>query len=126
MTALGRRALFWTPRLLSILYIAFLSMFALDVFGEEHGFWRILLALAIHLIPSLLLLAVLILAWRWEWIGATLFSAAGLLYVLSLVPRQLPLSLKLTWILAIAVPAFVVAGLFLANWFRHDQLHAKY
>lgn len=126
MTALGRCALFWTPRLLSILYIAFLSIFALDVFGEEHGFWRILLALAIHLIPSLLLLAVLILAWRWEWIGATLFSAAGLLYVLSLVPRQLPLSLKLTWILAIAVPAFVVAGLFLANWFRHDQLHAKY
>jgi len=26
-------------------------MFALDVFNEEHGFWRIIMALTIHLIP---------------------------------------------------------------------------
>jgi hypothetical protein len=34
-----RRMLFWTPRLLSILFAIFISLFALDVFGEGYGFW---------------------------------------------------------------------------------------
>ena len=59
MTTLRRRALFWIPRILAMLYVVFLSMFALDVFSEEHGFWRILVALSIHLIPSFVLIAVL-------------------------------------------------------------------
>src|ERR1017187_5010202 len=62
MTSLYRRTLFWAPRVLSIAYIAFLSMFALDVFGEEHGFWRILLALTMHLIPTFVLIVALLLA----------------------------------------------------------------
>ena len=70
MTSLSKRLLFWTPRALAIVFIAFLSLFALDVFGEGYGFWQTLLALVIHLIPTWILIALLILAWRWEWIGA--------------------------------------------------------
>lgn len=33
MTHFSRRAFFWAPRAMSIVFIAFLSMFALDVFG---------------------------------------------------------------------------------------------
>ena len=66
MTQFSRRTLFWTPRALSILFIAFLSMFALDVFGEGLSFWQTLLALTMHLIPSFILIAALVLAWRWE------------------------------------------------------------
>ena len=47
---------------LSIAYIIVPSMFALDVFGHKHSFLRILLALAIHLIPSLVLIGALVLA----------------------------------------------------------------
>jgi hypothetical protein len=35
----------------------------------------------IHQIPVFALIITLILAWRWEWIGAALFGVAGLLYV---------------------------------------------
>jgi hypothetical protein len=38
------RAFFWAPRALAILFIAFMSFFALDVFGEGYGFWRTLIA----------------------------------------------------------------------------------
>ncbi len=62
MTTVYRRTLFWTPRVLAMSYILFLSMFALDVFSEEHGFWQILFAVSIHLIPWFVLIAGLILA----------------------------------------------------------------
>jgi len=126
MTQLSKRALFWTPRVLSIVFIAFLSLFALDVFDEHLGLWRTVLALTMHLIPSLVLIAALVLVWRWEWIGAALYAAAGLLYVAWVVSmsRPVPVPMRLIWILTIAGPAFVIAGLFLANWLRRGQLRA--
>jgi len=71
-------------RLLSILFITFIGMFALDVFGANLGFWNTLLALTIHLVPSLVLIGALAVAWRWEWIGAVIYTAAGMLYVVML------------------------------------------
>lgn len=126
MTQLSRRALFWTPRALSIVFIAFLSLFALDVFDEHLGLWRTVLALTMHLIPSFVLIAALVLAWRWEWIGAALYAAAGLLYVTWVVSmsRPVPPAMRLIWILTIAGPAFVIAGLFLTNWLKRGDLRA--
>jgi len=122
-----RRVLYWAPRVLSIAFIVFLSLFALDVFNEPRGFWRTLLALAMHLIPTAVLIVALILAWRWEWIGAALYGLAGLLYVASIVSmaRPLPRAVRLNWVLTIAGPAFLIAGLFLANWLKHDELRAR-
>jgi hypothetical protein len=126
MKSFSKRLLFWTPRILSLAFIAFLSLFALDVFDGRHSFWQTALALVIHLIPSFILIAALILAWRWEWIGAALYAAAGLLYIAWVVNVQRPLTpaIRLSWILTIAGPAFIIAGLFLANWLKRDELHS--
>ncbi len=124
MTRLSSRSLYWAPRILSIAFIVFLSLFSLDVFGEHLGFWKTLLALAMHLIPCFVLLVALVLAWRWEWIGAVLYALAGLLYVLWVLTRRIPASLQVNWIAIIALPAFVVALLFLLNWIQHRELHA--
>src|SRR3974390_3392185 len=108
MSDLAKRLLFWTPRVLSLAFIAFLSLFALDVFGEHLGFWRTIVALCRHLIPSFVLLAALVLAWRWEWIGAVLYAGFGGLYTYFVVHRPHPLSMavQVNWILVIAAPAF--------------------
>ncbi len=127
MSNFSKRALFWTPRVLSIVFIAFLSLFALDVFDEHLGFWGTIVALAIHQIPVFILLAALILAWRWEWIGAALYAAGGLLYVTWVVSmsRPVPAATRLIWILFIAGPAFLISGMFLANWLKGNKLHAN-
>jgi hypothetical protein len=127
MSNLSRRSLFWSPRILSIAFIAFLSLFAMDVFNEHLGFWQTLLALTMHLIPVFVLIAALILAWRWEWIGAALYAAAGLLYVAWVVSmsRPIPPVMRFIWIFSIAGPAFVIAGLFLANWRKHGELRTR-
>jgi hypothetical protein len=101
--------LFWAPRALCIALILFVSMFALDVFGEGRGFWGTLQALVIHLIPTWILLAVLALSWRYELAAAGLFVAIGgfFLYIV-----------RADWAgkAMFAVPAFLIAALFLMHW----------
>lgn len=73
---------YWSPRILAILFAAFISIFALDVFQENRGFWLTVAALLIHLVPTVLVLLTLVVAWRWEWRGAVLFIGMGLFYLL--------------------------------------------
>jgi hypothetical protein len=104
----SNRALFWAPRALSILFIAFVSLFALDVFGEGYGFWWTLIHLLMHLTPSFFMLAALVVAWRWEWVGSAAFTLCGAFFLLiGLGP----------WVkLAFAAPCFATAWLFFLNW----------
>lgn len=117
MPTTSSRLVFWLPRALSIAFIAFLSLFALDVFDGQLGLWQTLLALFMHLIPVFVLVVALVLAWRWEWVGALLFGASGVAYVLMILSRTSPpLPMRLLWCATIAGPAFVVGGLFLVGW----------
>jgi len=125
MAALSKRVLFWTPRLLSIAYIIFLSLFALDVFGEGYSFWKACLALVIHLIPAFALTVALILAWRWEWVGAAVYATAGTVYVITVLPLRMAPAVKFSWIVTIAGPAFLLATMFLLNWWKRGELQAS-
>jgi hypothetical protein len=125
MTLFSRQVLFWAPRALSIAFIAFLGLFALDVLEAGYGFWKTLLALTMHLIPNFVLIAVLVLAWRWEWIGATLFAAAGVLHAIFIWQRPYPPAMKLAQILPMEGMVFVIATLWLANWIKRDELRAR-
>jgi hypothetical protein len=113
-----KRFLFWTPRIICILFALFLSLFALDVFGEGHGVWKTILALLIHLIPTYIVIGVLIASWRWEWIGGVLFIFLGMFYIE-------------TWrghwsaYLVISGPLFLLGGLFLLNWFYREAIRSK-
>jgi hypothetical protein len=114
-----KRSLFWTPRVLCILFALFVSLFALDVFGEGYGPLETLVALMMHLIPTGVILAVLIVSWRWEWVGAVLFSALGILYIaLFWEPSSWPAYLM------ISGPLFLLGLLFLVNWVWRRELRS--
>jgi hypothetical protein len=117
MSETMRLFLFWAPRSLAILFILFLGLFALDVFGEGLGLWGTLVALFMHLIPNFILLAVLILAWRWEWIGASLFAGLGLFYLVWAWGR-----FHFSASIFISGPLFVMAVLFLLGWVLRSQI----
>ena len=67
----------WTPRILCILAILFISLFSLDSFSSERTFWQNTGAFLMHLIPSFVLLAILIVAWKWENIGGIILIIVG-------------------------------------------------
>ena len=123
MTEVSKKVLYWTPRGLCIALALFLSLFAMDVFGEGLGFWRTLFALFMHLIPVFVVLLVLALAWRWEWIGAAALAGAALVFLFNM-PRHLSPQGRQGAALIIAGPAFIIAALFLVNWLKRTELHA--
>jgi hypothetical protein len=115
MSRLVKPLLFWTPRVLGILCTLFLSVFALDVFGEGYGFWKTIVALIMHLIPTMIVLTALIIAWRWEALGAILLIAPGVWYLVNTWHH-------LDWCLVIAGPLFLIGGLFLVDWTYRARL----
>jgi hypothetical protein len=105
--------LFWAPRILTILFALFLSVFALDVFTETKGPFQTLAALVMHLIPTLLVVVLLVLAWRWELIGVVAFAALAITYIV-VMWRRFPLETYAV----ISGPLLLISVLFLLSW-RH-------
>jgi hypothetical protein len=119
VNTVAKRTLFWTPRILCMVFALFLVVFAFDVF-EGKGFWETAAALGLHLIPNFLLIIVLIVSWRREWIGAALFSALGVLYIVGMWE-------KFPWFTyaLIAGPLFVMGILFWINWHFRRELRSR-
>lgn len=118
MTTNSQSILRWTPRILCLLFAAFLSLFALDVFGQSRGFLATALALLKHLIPTGLLLAVLAVSWRWEWVGGVLFPALGVFYLIAFWGR-----FHWSAYVFIAGPLFLVGALFLLSWRQRQAMN---
>jgi prepilin signal peptidase PulO-like enzyme (type II secretory pathway) len=55
-----------------------MTVFSFDVFGGEESFGLKMIGFLIHNIPVLILVAVLIIAWRWEMAGGVLFILASI------------------------------------------------
>ena len=68
-----KKILYWLPRILAIIFILFISMFALDSFDVPQ--WYI--ALPMHLIPSFILILFTVIAWQRARIGGILFFVAA-------------------------------------------------
>jgi hypothetical protein len=115
-----KQFLFWSPRVLTIIFALFISMFALDVFGETHGFWTTLLALLIHLIPTAFIVIVLIFAWKWEWVGGVAFIALSILYMFWTWDR-FPVSVYFV----ICGPMVVISILFFIGWKNKEGIQPK-
>jgi hypothetical protein len=70
----------WVARILCILAIAFISLFAVDVFteGASLSLGQKIVAFLMHMIPSFVLIIALIIAWKHELVGGILIALIGL------------------------------------------------
>lgn len=109
----------WIPRLLCILAILFVSMFALDAFAPGLSIWEQIGGFLIHLIPSFVLLSALLVSWKWEKVGGIILMALGL----GLSPFVFSMNLQRTgsiWValgivLVINIPFVMVGALFIIS-----------
>jgi len=110
--------LLWSPRILGVLVCLFLGLFACDAFGAGKTLAQALPDFAMHVAPILVLLAVVALSWRWEWVGAVVFTGLAVGY--AYFARD-----HVSWIAVIAVPLLVVGVLFFLSWRHHGELRAR-
>ena len=105
-----KKYLYWIPRVLSILFILFISMFALDVFSEGYSFGETIIALFMHLIPSFALIVITIIAWKKEYVGAALFMAIAIFYIVMFWSKA-----DIIAMLLIAGPPMLIGILYILN-----------
>jgi hypothetical protein len=116
MNTTTRKTLYWTPRVLAIVFVLFISLFAFDVFDGQYSFWETVLALFMHLLPSIILTITIAIAWRWEWVGTLFFAGWSIFYVATF--RDFPVSV---YVIIAGIP-FLIGILFLVDWIYRKEL----
>ncbi len=123
------KILHWTPRIFCILAILFVSLFALDAFEPGQTIWRQIGAFLIHLIPSFILAAMLVVAWKWELVGGIIFIAIGIgftpfIYINNYQMNQ-SVWMSIGIIATITLPFILVGVLFILNHFMRRKAAKK-
>jgi len=112
----------WLPRMICILAILFVSMFALDAFEPGLTIWQQIGGFLMHLIPSFVLLGVLLVAWKWELIGGIILTVIGLglspfVFMLNHNRNHFSVGASFGIIMMITFPFVVIGILFIISHF---------
>lgn len=110
MTDRTRHILYWSPRLLSLIVVGIAAKHVADWISPNKGIGDNLLSVLVHLIPAVLVLGVVALSWRREWIAGAFFVLLGLLRAAKDV---LVGSVSHLWLAAFGV---FLGLLFILNW----------
>lgn len=119
MTTNPNKYLFWIPRILSILFILFLTLMSLDVYSRDQSLHQLLIGLFLHNIPVYILSVVLVISWRYELVGGIIFIIAGLLYIATILMNMYQYQFQgymVSYSLIVAGPLIFVGILFILNW----------
>jgi len=118
--------LHWTPRIISILAILFVSIFALDAFDSNQSIWQQIGAFLIHLIPTYVLLAILLIAWKWELAGGIIFSIISIGFTPFIYHHNFSMNhsvwMSIEIILMITFPFILVGVLFILGYYHKKKL----
>jgi hypothetical protein len=102
------KTLTWLPRILVMVYILFISMFALDSFNGN--FWLSLLGFLIHLIPSFVLTGILILSWKYKLAGGIIFVVLSIVFTIFFSTYK-----DIVVFLLISLPLLIIGTLFIVD-----------
>ncbi len=104
----------WLPRIITILAICFVSLFALDSFDDRLSIGEQIQAFLIHTIPSMVLIVLLVIAWRYKLTGGIIITIAGIIMGIWIFDMNLHrtqnMMIALTIVASIALP-FILSGI---------------
>ncbi|HEX5808768.1 MAG TPA: hypothetical protein VFY25_08900 [Anaerolineales bacterium] len=106
------KVIHWAPRLAALLIIFFVGLFSLDVFGTGAPPLEVLAAFLMHNLPSLVMLVLLVFAWKRPVVGFVAFLIAAAAFT-ALFVRDI---YALPNLLLFVLPILLVASLFYADW----------
>lgn len=101
----------WSARIIALLFIAFISLFAFDSFSGENSLTTEIRHFILHLIPSFILTACLIIAWRNPTLGGFLFLVVAIMFTFYFGTFN-----KADTFFMISVPPIIAGILFLLSW----------
>lgn len=102
----------WAPRVAALLIIFFVGLFSLDVFGTGAPPLDVLIGFLMHNLPSIVMLVLLIFAWKRPVVGFVAFLIVGAAFAAVFVRDIYALPNLLLFVL----PILLIASLFYADW----------
>ncbi|MBX7141530.1 MAG: hypothetical protein K1X63_10675 [Chitinophagales bacterium] len=121
-------ALHWIARILCITAILFIGMFSLDVFEPGLPLRQQLLGFFMHNIPALILVGLLIVAWKRELIGGALIALIALLLAPYIYSHNYSMnhsvSMSLSIVAIINLPFIIVGVLFILSHYITHKRHS--
>ncbi len=105
------KALSWAPRIMLIAFALFPIIFSFDVFEDGKPPAQIAFEFVLHNVPSAMLCLLVFIAWRREWLGASVCMLLAVAYVVW-AWGQFPMSVYFV----MAGPLVVIAALYAVNW----------
>jgi len=125
---LPKKAFFWAPRILGVIAIAFISMFALDAFQADLTPMEQIRDFLMHLVPTFILLAIFFVAWKWEFVGGIIFITIGLILTPLIYIHNYNMNgsvwMSLGVIVMITFP-FILMGILFILDYKINQKHIK-
>jgi hypothetical protein len=111
------RIIHWAPRIAALMIIFFLGLFSLDVFGTGAPPLDVLVGFLMHNVPSLVMLVLLVFAWKRPVVGFVAFLIAAAAFAIRFVGGSFVSgSFVLPNLLLFVLPILLIASLFYADW----------
>lgn len=101
----------WAPRAAAILIIFFISLFSLDAFEAGRPVLEQVGAFIIHSLPSIVMILLLVIAWRRPAVGFAAFLVAGIFFL-----RFVIFNFDPAHFLLFSGPLLLISALFYADW----------
>lgn len=101
---------YWLPRVIALLFLAFLVLFSFDVFGMEGTLFQKTGGFLVHNIPVIIFALLLVFAWKEEKKGGYLFIVLGIAFTFFFKTYQ-----RIDTFLLISFPVILVGILFILN-----------
>lgn len=111
-----KRLLFWLARGLMVIYILFISLFALDAFDAAYSTSQQLISFAIQIAPSLLLAVILLFAWKRPLVGAAGFLVMSVFFTILVHGPSAGIGFYI-----LVIPAFSGSCMFFLEWIRTER-----
>jgi hypothetical protein len=106
------RIIHWAPRVAAMMIIFFVGLFSLDVFGTGAPLLDVLVGFLMHNIPAIVMIVLLIFAWKRPVVGFVAFLIIAAAFALLFVRESFALPNLLLFVL----PILLIASLFYADW----------
>lgn len=104
--------LIWIPRVLAMIFIVFLSLFALDAFSGDAPFIKKLGGFFVQLIPSFILVLTWLISWKRPLMGGSIFILLSIAFAFFFrTYRSVPTFLLTTFPVALVGILFIIFDL---------------
>jgi hypothetical protein len=111
-----RNGLFWTPRIIVILFALFTMLFSFDVFGEKAPWYRLALGFFMHNIPFIIIMLLLYLSWKRPLLGMHVF-----IFVMIGLANFVMTHGDFMVLVYLLIPPFIISVLFLFDYFQQKK-----